>query len=63
MAKKFNRARPQKRNIDRNKLDKYREEIAKELGVNLPEKKKTTGPAIGRDAAPTFTFKDDTPLF
>lgn len=36
MAKKFNKGREQKRNIDINKLEKYREEISKELGINLP---------------------------
>ena len=63
MAKKFNRARPQKKNIDRNKLHKYREEISRELGVELPEQKKRTGPEAGKNTTPTFTFKDDTPLF
>ena len=38
MAKKYNRSRPQKRNINRQKLEKYREEITRELGVELPEK-------------------------
>lgn len=44
MAKKYNRGRQQKRNIDRRKLDKYRVEVARELGVELPEKneKKTS---------------------
>ncbi|NLI69543.1 MAG: hypothetical protein GX364_01575 [Firmicutes bacterium] len=36
MAKKFNKGRKQKRNIDINKLEKYREEISRELGINLP---------------------------
>ncbi|NLY38088.1 MAG: hypothetical protein GX044_02155 [Firmicutes bacterium] len=63
MAKKFNRARPQKKNIDRNKLQKYREEIARELGVELPERKKRTGSEADRNTTPTFTFKDDTPLY
>lgn len=40
MAKKYNRGRQQKRNIDRRKLDKYRVEVARELGVELPEKSK-----------------------
>ena len=39
MAKKFNRAQPQKRNEDRRKLEQSREEIARELGVELPRKK------------------------
>lgn len=39
MAKKYNRSRPQKRNVDRRKLEQYREEIARELGVELPRKK------------------------
>ena len=39
VAKKYNRGRQQKRNIDRSKLEKYREEVARELGVELPEKK------------------------
>ena len=33
MAKKYNKGRPQKRNVDKYKLEKYREEIAQELGV------------------------------
>ena len=33
MAKKYNKGRPQKRNVDKYKLEKYREEIAEELGV------------------------------
>ena len=40
MAKKYNRGRQQKRNVDRRKLEKYREEVARELGVELPEKRK-----------------------
>ncbi len=40
MAKKYNRGRQQKRNIDRRKLDRYRVEVARELGVELPEKNK-----------------------
>ncbi len=40
MAKKYNRGRQQKRNIDRRKLDKFRVEVARELGVELPEKSK-----------------------
>lgn len=59
MAKKYNRARPQKRNIDRHKLEKYREEIARELGVELPEKRKTPET---RGNAPAFTFDDNAPL-
>ncbi len=39
MVKKFNRSRPQKRNVDRRKLEQHREEIARELGVELPRKK------------------------
>ncbi len=62
MAKKYNKRRPQKRNIDRNKLEKYREEIAQELGVELPGKKRNV-PEVSRDTTPTFTFKDDKPLF
>lgn len=62
MAKKYNKGRQQKRNIDRNKLDKYREEIARELGVELPEKKKRRVPGVTRDTTPAFTFEDDTPL-
>jgi len=33
LAKKYNKGRPQKRNVDKYKLEKYREEIAEELGV------------------------------
>lgn len=36
MAKKYNKGRVQKRNIDRTKLNKYREEISRELGISLP---------------------------
>lgn len=36
VAKKYNKGRVQKRNIDRNKLNKYREEISRELGISLP---------------------------
>ncbi len=32
MAKKHNRGRQQKRNVDQSKLDKYRTEVARELG-------------------------------
>jgi hypothetical protein len=59
VAKKYNRGRQQKRNIDRNKLEKYREEIARELGVELPEKRKNP---VTRASTPAFTFEDDTPL-
>ena len=57
MAKKYNRSRPQKRNIDRRKLEKYREEITRELGVDLGArrsveertgKKATTGMNLNR---------------
>ena len=44
MAKKYNRGRQQKRNVDRRKLEKYREEVARELGVELPEKEKDGSP-------------------
>ncbi|NMA92917.1 MAG: hypothetical protein GX973_07370 [Firmicutes bacterium] len=37
MAKKYNRCRPQKRNIDRRKLEQYREELAREPGLESPE--------------------------
>lgn len=36
MAKKFNKGRKQKRNIDLSKIEKYREEISRELGVEFP---------------------------
>ncbi|HHX87946.1 MAG TPA: hypothetical protein GX693_07210 [Firmicutes bacterium] len=45
MAKKYNRSRPQKRNINRQKLEKYREEISRELGVALPEERTGRGAA------------------
>ena len=63
MAKKFNKGRQQKRNIDKHKLGKYREEIAKELGVELPENKKKNESGPARGTMPTFKFDDDTPLF
>ncbi len=61
MAKKYNRSRPQKRNIDRRKLEKYREEIARELGVELPTKR---DPVYTRDTAPRNNLRrdDDNPL-
>ena len=37
MAKKYNRCRPQKRNIDRRKLEQYREELAREPGQKPEE--------------------------
>lgn len=62
MAKKFNKGRQQKRNIDKAKLEKYREEIARELGGELPaaRKKPESGPA--KETKPTFTFDDNAPL-
>ena len=62
VAKKYNRGRQQKRNIDRNKLEKYREEIARELGVELPEKKKPAIDAANRDTKTAFKFDDKAPL-
>jgi|LSQX01.2.fsa_nt_gb hypothetical protein len=34
MAKKYNKGRKQKPNLNRRKIQKYREEIAKELGAD-----------------------------
>ncbi len=62
MAKKFNKGRQQKRNIDKQKLEKYREEIAKELGVELPGNKRKNEPGPARKTMPAFTFDDDAPL-
>lgn len=61
MAKKYNRSRPQKRNIDRRKLEQYREEIARELGVELPKKRESV---YTRDTAARVNLKrdDDNPL-
>ncbi len=63
VAKKFNKGRQQKRNIDRQKLDRYREEIARELGVDMPEKNKNPEPGVPRNSKPAFRFEDDKPLF
>ncbi len=60
MAKKFNKGRKQKRNIDKMKLQKYREEIARELGVELPGNRKSGEPP--RDHKPAFNFDDNAPL-
>jgi hypothetical protein len=60
VAKKYNRGRQQKRNIDRGKLDKYREEVARELGVELPEKRKKTVP---RGNTSTYKVDDDKRLY
>lgn len=61
MAKKYNRSRPQKRNIDRRKLEQYREEIARELGVELPKKRESVS---ARDTSPRINLRrtDDNPL-
>ena len=56
VAKKYNRGRQQKRNIDRSKLEKYREEVARELGVELPEKKKKT---VSRGNTSTYKVDED----
>jgi hypothetical protein len=56
VAKKYNRGRQQKRNVDRRKLEKYREEVARELGVELPEKRKKTAP---RGNTPTYRIDDE----
>ncbi len=60
MAKKYNRGRQQKRNIDRRKLEKYREEVARELGVELPEKRKKTVP---RGNTSTYNLDEDDRLY
>jgi hypothetical protein len=56
VAKKYNRGRQQKRNVDRRKLEKYREAVARELGVELPEKRKKTAP---RGNTPTYRIDDE----
>lgn len=68
MAKKYNKHRPQKRNIHRRKLSKYQEEIARELGTASPnlspgeaEKQKKASPA--REATPNFFLDEEKPLF
>ncbi len=60
MAKKYNRGRQQKRNIDRRKMEKYREEVARELGVELPEKRKKTVP---RGNTSTYKVDEDDRLY
>lgn len=44
MAKKYNRGRRQKRNVDPRKMEQYRQEVARELGVELPLKSRGTVP-------------------
>lgn len=60
MAKKYNRGRQQKRNVDRRKMEKYREEVARELGVELPEKRKKTVP---RGNTSTYKVDDEDQLY
>jgi len=62
VAKKFNKGRKQKKNIDKMKLEKYREEIARELGVELPGNRKSNEFEPLKDRKSTFTFNDDAPL-
>ncbi len=40
MTKKSSRGRKQKRSVEPQKVEKCREEVARELGVELPEKEK-----------------------
>lgn len=63
MAKKFNKGRQQKRNIDKFKMEKYREEIARELGVELPGTKNKIDTKPEREKKSAFTFDDNAPLF
>lgn len=63
MAKKFNKGRRQKKNIDKQKLDKYREEIARELGVSLPENKKNPETRKSGNDKPALKFEDDKSIF
>lgn len=60
MAKKYNRGRQQKRNIDQSKLDKYRSEVARELGTEQQqqqqEKNKKSAP---RGNTSTYKVDDD----
>lgn len=46
MAKKYNRSRPQKRNVDPDKLEKDRTEAARELSVEVPDKRGRKGPSV-----------------
>ncbi len=46
MAKKYNRCRPQKRNIDQQKIEKYREELAREPETEIPEGHSDRGSSI-----------------
>jgi hypothetical protein len=62
VAKKFNKGRQQKRNIDKQKLGKYREEIARELGVDLLGNKRKNESGAAKATMPAFTFDDDAPL-
>ena len=71
MVKKYNRGRKQKRNLNRHKLKRNSEEIARELGVKSPggdlktaesalrEKRKTT---TDRERNPAFDFDGNGPL-
>lgn len=63
MAKKFNRSRPQKRNIDHRKLEKYREEIARELGLDQTGAgQKEAGQSRPVSPRGTFNLDKDRPL-
>lgn len=54
VAKKYNRGRQQKRNVDQSKLEKYRTEVSRELGTEQSEKSKRTVPRGN-----TSTYKTD----
>ena len=46
VAKKYNRSRPQKRNVDQQKLDKAQIEASRELSLEAPDKRSSRGPSI-----------------
>lgn len=55
MAKKHNRGRQQKRNVDPRKQEQFREEAARELGVEVPKKRQKSTP---RGNTPTYREDD-----
>jgi hypothetical protein len=55
MAKKHNRGRQQKRNVDPRKQEQFREEVAREPGVEVPRKSEKSSP---RGNTPSYREKD-----
>ena len=59
MAKKYNRGRQQKRNIDQSKLDKYRSEVARELGTEQQQQQQQEKNKKSAPRGNTSTYKVD----